>query len=74
MAPISSSRVVKLDGKGLQGARRLEDLGTKLDWVAVDHHSSGHPHCHLNMRSDHLIGREHRSSPTARKRLNGTMS
>lgn len=23
-----------------------EDLGTKLDWVAVDHHNTGHPHTH----------------------------
>lgn len=23
------------------------DLGTKLDWVAVDHHNTGHPHTHI---------------------------
>ncbi len=22
------------------------DLGTKLDWIAVDHHNTGHPHTH----------------------------
>jgi type IV secretory pathway VirD2 relaxase len=36
-------------------ARRLmdrmeEDLGTKLDWVAVDHFNTGHPHTHIVVR------------------------
>lgn len=26
------------------------DLGTKLDWIAVDHHNTGHPHAHILMR------------------------
>ena len=26
------------------------DLGTKLDWVAVDHHNTGHPHTHIVIR------------------------
>ena len=26
------------------------DLGTKLDWVAVDHHNTGHPHTHIVVR------------------------
>ncbi len=26
------------------------DLGTKLDWVAVDHHNTGHPHTHILLR------------------------
>lgn len=26
------------------------DLGTKLDWVAVDHFNTGHPHSHLIVR------------------------
>ncbi|WP_031555674.1 DUF3363 domain-containing protein [Parvularcula oceani] len=26
------------------------DLGTKLDWVAMDHHDTEHPHTHLVMR------------------------
>jgi hypothetical protein len=28
-------------------ARMEEDLGTKLDWVAVDHFNTGHPHTHI---------------------------
>jgi type IV secretory pathway VirD2 relaxase len=32
-----------------------EDLGTKLDWVAVDHFNTGHPHTHIVVRGkDHL--------------------
>ena len=27
-----------------------EDLGTNLDWVAVDHHNTGHPHTHIIVR------------------------
>ena len=26
------------------------DLGTKLDWIAVDHHNTGHPHTHILVR------------------------
>jgi len=32
-----------------------EDLGTRLDWVAVDHFNTGHPHTHIVVRGrDHL--------------------
>ena len=27
-----------------------EDLGTRLDWVAVDHFNTGHPHSHILLR------------------------
>ncbi|QPI72215.1 relaxase/mobilization nuclease RlxS [Sphingobium sp. Cam5-1] len=30
--------------------RLEEDLGTKLDWVAVDHFNTGHPHTHIVVR------------------------
>ena len=26
------------------------DLGTRLDWIAVDHHNTGHPHIHILVR------------------------
>ena len=26
------------------------DLGTRLDWIAVDHHNTGHPHAHILLR------------------------
>jgi len=31
-------------------ARMEADLGTKLDWIAVDHHNTGHPHTHILTR------------------------
>ena len=27
-----------------------QDLGTRLDWVAVEHHNTGHPHVHVLVR------------------------
>ena len=31
-------------------AKMEADLGTTLDWVAVDHHDAGHPHAHIVVR------------------------
>jgi type IV secretory pathway VirD2 relaxase len=31
-------------------AQAEKDLGTKLDWVAVDHFNTGHPHTHILIR------------------------
>lgn len=42
-----------------------EDLGAKLDWVAVDHYNTGHPHSHIILRGrtdrnkDLIIAREY---------------
>ncbi len=38
-----------------QGVRELmgkmeRDVGRRLDWVAVDHHNTGHPHTHIVVR------------------------
>ena len=54
------------------------DLGTTLDWVAVDHHDTGHPHVHvivrgvtedgktLNIAGDYIAhGIRHRASEVA---------
>ncbi|MEN2980463.1 relaxase/mobilization nuclease RlxS [Tistrella bauzanensis] len=41
------------------------DLGTKLEWVAVDHYNTGHPHSHIILRGkddqgqDLVIAREY---------------
>jgi type IV secretory pathway VirD2 relaxase len=56
-------------------AQMEADLGTTLDWVAVDHHDTGHPHAHvvvrgvtedgkiLNIAGDYLAhGIRHRAS------------
>lgn len=44
-----------------------QDLGTKLDWIAVDHYNTGHPHTHIVLRGkddqgkDLIIAREYLS-------------
>jgi type IV secretory pathway VirD2 relaxase len=46
-------------------AKAEKDLGTKLDWVAVDHFNTGHPHSHILVRGkddrdqDLIIAREY---------------
>ncbi|RZM09403.1 MAG: DUF3363 domain-containing protein, partial [Sphingomonas sp.] len=36
--------------------RMEEDLGTRLDWVAVDHFNTGHPHTHIVVRGKDASG------------------
>lgn len=38
--------------------RMEEDLDTRLDWVAVDHHNTGHPHSHVIVRGKDERGRD----------------
>jgi type IV secretory pathway VirD2 relaxase len=38
--------------------RAEEDLGTRLDWVAVDHYNTGHPHAHIVIRGRDETGRD----------------
>lgn len=35
-----------------------KDLGTKLDWVAVDHFNTGHPHAHVIVRGKDETGKD----------------
>ena len=35
-----------------------KDLGTKLDWVAVDHFNTGHPHTHIIVRGKDDLGND----------------
>jgi type IV secretory pathway VirD2 relaxase len=39
-------------------ARMEEDLGTKLDWVAIDHFNTGHPHTHITLRGKDDCGKD----------------
>jgi type IV secretory pathway VirD2 relaxase len=39
-------------------ARMEADLGTALDWVAVDHHNTGHPHSHIVLRGRDDLGQD----------------
>ncbi len=34
------------------------DLGTRLDWVAVDHHNTGHSHTHILIRGRDYLDRD----------------
>ncbi|PZV34874.1 relaxase/mobilization nuclease RlxS [Mesorhizobium kowhaii] len=49
-------------------AQMEEDLGTRLDWIAVDHFNTGHPHTHVIVRGrddrgeNLVIAREYISS------------
>jgi len=50
-----------------------EDLGTELDWVAVDHHNTAHPHTHIVVRgvddqgNDLVIARDYISHGLRRR-------
>lgn len=35
-----------------------EDLGTKLDWVGIDHFNTGHPHSHVLIRGKEQSGKD----------------
>lgn len=35
-----------------------EDLGTRLDWVAIDHFNTGHPHSHVMIRGREDSGKD----------------
>jgi type IV secretory pathway VirD2 relaxase len=39
-------------------SRMEQDLNTKLDWVAVDHHNTGHPHTHIIVRGKDDLGKD----------------
>ena len=39
-------------------AQMETDLGTRLDWVAVDHHNTGHPHTHIVIRGKDAQGKD----------------
>lgn len=63
--------------------RQMEtDLNTRLDWIAVDHHNTGHPHTHilvrgvtddgkiLNIAGDYIAhGIRHRASELVEREL-----
>lgn len=35
-----------------------KDLGTRLDWIAVDHRNTGHPHTHIVIRGKDALGKD----------------
>jgi type IV secretory pathway VirD2 relaxase len=51
VAPEDGDRLSDLRAFTRDVMRQLEeDLGTRLDWVAVDHFNTGHPHSHVIVR------------------------
>lgn len=39
-------------------AQMEKDLGTELDWVAVDHFNTAHPHTHIVVRGKDALGKD----------------
>jgi type IV secretory pathway VirD2 relaxase len=51
VAPEDSAEMADLRGFTRDLMRQMElDLATRLDWIAVDHHNTGHPHTHIIIR------------------------
>ena len=48
VAPEDATEMADLRGFTRDLMRQMElDLATRLDWIAVDHHNTGHPHTHI---------------------------
>ena len=59
VAPEDGDRLSDLRGFTRDVMSQMEtDLGTKLDWVAVDHYNTGHPHSHLVIRGKDDLGKD----------------
>ena len=51
VAPEDATEMADLRGFTRDLMRQMElDLATRLDWIAVDHHNTGHPHIHIIVR------------------------
>ncbi|WP_236843343.1 DUF3363 domain-containing protein [Bradyrhizobium icense] len=51
VAPEDSAEMADLRGFTRELMRQAQiDLRTRLDWIAVDHHNTGHPHTHIVVR------------------------
>jgi type IV secretory pathway VirD2 relaxase len=51
VAPEDAAEMGDLRGFTRDLMRQMEkDLDTRLDWIAVDHHNTGHPHTHVIVR------------------------
>lgn len=59
VAPEDGDRLSDLRGFTRDVMRQMEqDLGTRLDWVAVDHFNTGHPHSHVVIRGRDDLGKD----------------
>ena len=51
VAPEDATEMADLRGFTRDLMRQMElDLNTRLDWIAVDHHNTAHPHTHIMVR------------------------
>jgi type IV secretory pathway VirD2 relaxase len=51
VAPEDATEMADLRGFTRDLMRQMElDLATRLDWIAVDHHNTSHPHTHIMVR------------------------
>jgi type IV secretory pathway VirD2 relaxase len=59
VAPEDGDRLSDLRAFTRDVMRQMEqDLGTRLDWVAVDHFNTGHPHSHVIVRGRDELGKD----------------
>ena len=59
VAPEDGDRLSDLRSFTRDVMRQMEeDLGTRLDWVAVDHFNTGHPHSHVIVRGRDEQGKD----------------
>ena len=59
VSPEDGDKMGDLKSNTRQLMGRMEsDLGTRLDWLAVDHHNTGHPHTHIVIRGKDQLGRD----------------
>ena len=59
VAPEDGDQLTDLRGFTSDVMRQMaQDLGTKLDWVAVDHFNTGHPHSHVVIRGKDETGKD----------------
>jgi type IV secretory pathway VirD2 relaxase len=59
VAPEDGDRLSDLRASTRDLMRQMEeDLGTRLDWVAVDHFNTGHPHSHVVVRGRDELGKD----------------
>lgn len=83
VAPEDADEIADLRSFTRDLIRQMElDLATRLDWIAVDHHNTGHPHTHvivrgvlddgriLNIAGDYIAhGIRHRASELVTREL-----
>ena len=59
VSPEDAADLADLTGYTRELMAQVEtDLGTKLDWVAVNHHNTGHPHVHVIVNGRDETGKD----------------